>query len=148
LLLPTINHLYSLKINPAYTSFWGEQKQFFQENAQDNILVGNASQFKSIWSNPYFREVEQHNLSIYPLGWYTFSPYWIERGVLLGINDIAIGKALLGNSNLLWVSDEIIAKDVIDLISNQNSIDVEFKKLSSISFDFGEYNIYSIVKNR
>jgi hypothetical protein len=148
LLLPTINHLYSLKINPAYTSFWGEQKQFFQENAQDNILVGNASQFKSIWSNPYFREVEQHNLSIYPLGWYTFSPYWIQRGKLLGINDIAIGKELLVNSNLLWVSDDIIVKDVIDLISKQSSIDVESKKLSSKTFDYGEYNIYSIVKKR
>ena len=148
LLWPTINHLYSLKINPAYTSFWGEQKQYFQENAQDKILVGNASQFKSIWSNPYSREVQQHNLSIYPLGWYTFSPYWIERGKLLGINEIAIGKALFVNSNLLWVSDDIIAKNVIDLISKQNSIEVEFEKLSSISFDYGDYNIYSIVENR
>jgi hypothetical protein len=148
LLWPTINHLYSLKINPAYTSFWGEQKQFFQETAQDKILIGNASQFKSIWSNPYYLKDKKHNLSIYPLGWYTFSPYWIQRGKLLGINNIAIGNELLVNSNLLWISDDIIAKDVIDLISEQNSIDVEFKKLNSKSFDYGEYNIYSIVKKR
>jgi hypothetical protein len=148
LLWPNINHLYSLKINPAYTSFWGEQKQFFQETAQDKILVGNASQFKSIWSNPYYRIDHQSKLKIYPLGWYTFSPYWIQRGRLLGIKDIAIGKELLVNSNLLWVSDDIIAKDVIDLISIQNSTDVEFKKLNSKSFDYGEYNIYSIVKKR
>jgi len=148
LLWPNINHLYSLKINPAYTSFWGEQKQFFQETAQDKILVGNASQFKSIWSNPYYRIDHQSKLKIYPLGWYTFSPYWIQRGRLLGIKDIAIGKELLVNSNLLWVSDDIIAKDVIDLISIQNSTDVEFKKLNSKSFDYGEYNIYSISKKR
>ena len=148
LLWPSINHLYSLKINPAYTSFWGEQKQFFRETAQDKILVGNASQFKSIWSNPYHRKDQQSNLTIYPLGWYTFSPYWIQRGRLLGIEDIAIGKELLVNSNLLWVSDDIIVKDVIDLISEQNSIDVDFKKLNSKSFDYGEYNIYSIVKKR
>ena len=148
LLWPSINHLYSLKINPAYTSFWGEQKQFFRETAQDKILVGNASQFKSIWSNPYSRKDQQSNLTIYPLGWYTFSPYWIQRGRLLGIEDIAIGKELLVNSNLLWVSDDIIVKDVIDLISEQNSIDVDFKKLNSKSFDYGEYNIYSIVKKR
>jgi hypothetical protein len=110
--------------------------------------VGNASQFKSIWSNPYSQKDQQNNLSIYPLGWYTFSPYWIERGKLLGINEIAIGKALFVNSNLLWVSDDIIAKNVIDLISKQNSIEVEFEKLSSISFDYGDYNIYSIVENR
>jgi len=148
LLWPNINHLYSLRINPAYTSFWGEQKLFFQETAQDKILVGNASQFKSIWSNPYYRIDHQSKLKIYPLGWYTFSPYWIQRGRLLGIKDIAIGKELLVNSNLLWVSDDIIAKDVIDLISIQNSTDVEFKKLNSKSFDYGEYNIYSIVKKR
>jgi hypothetical protein len=148
LLWPSIRHLYTLKINPAYTSFWGEQKQFFRETAQNKILVGNASQFKSIWSNPYSQKDQQNNLSIYPLGWYTFSPYWIQRGKLLGINDIAIGKELLVNSNLLWVSDDIIVKDVIDLISKQSSIDVESKKLSSKAFDYGEYNIYSIVKKR
>ena len=148
LLWPSIRHLYTLKINPAYTSFWGEQKQFFRETAQNKILVGNASQFKSIWSNPYSQKDQQNNLSIYPLGWYTFSPYWIQRGKLLGINDIAIGKELLVNSSLLWVSDDIIVKDVIDLISKQSSIDVESKKLSSKTFDYGEYNIYSIVKKR
>jgi hypothetical protein len=148
LLWPSIRHLYTLKINPAYTSFWGEQKQFFRETAQNKILVGNASQFKSVWSNPYSQKDQQNNLSIYPLGWYTFSPYWIQRGKLLGINDIAIGKELLVNSNLLWVSDDIIVKDVIDLISKQSSIDVESKKLSSKAFDYGEYNIYSIVKKR
>ena len=148
LLWPSIRHLYTLKINPAYTSFWGEQKQFFRETAQNKILVGNASQFKSVWSNPYSQKDQQNNLSIYPLGWYTFSPYWIQRGKLLGINDIAIGKELLVNSSLLWVSDDIIVKDVIDLISKQSSIDVESKKLSSKTFDYGEYNIYSIVKKR
>ena len=148
LLWPSIRHLYTLKINPAYTSFWGEQKQFFRETAQGKILVGNASQFKSIWSNPYSQKDQQNNSSIYPRGWYTFSPYWIQRGKLLGINDIAIGKELLVNSNLLWVSDDIIVKDVIDLISKQSSIDVESKKLSSKTFDYGEYNIYSIVKKR
>jgi hypothetical protein len=148
ILLPSINHLYSLRINPAYTSFWGQQKLFYEKVAGSKVLVGNASQFKSIWSNPYLKRTENTNLSIYPLGWYTFSPYWIQRGKLLGINNIAIGNELLVNSNLLWVSDDIIAKDVIDLISEQNSIDVEFKKLNSKSFDYGEYNIYSIVKKR
>jgi hypothetical protein len=148
LLWPNINHLYSLKINPAYTSFWGEEKQFLQDTAQGKVLVGNASQFKSIWSSPYDRIDQQSKLKIYPLGWYTFSPYWIQRGRLLGIRNIEIGKELLVNSNLLWVSDDIIAKDIINLISKQNSIEVEFEKLNSKSFDYGEYNIYSISKKR
>jgi hypothetical protein len=148
LLLPSINHLYSLKINPAYTSFWGEQKLFFEKAAGSKVLVGNASQFKSIWSNPYLNKTENTNLSIYPLGWYTFSPYWIQRGKLLGMNESAVGYQLVDNPNLLWVSDDVIVKDLVTLISTQKSSQIDFRKLDSKSFDYGEYNIYSIVEKR
>jgi hypothetical protein len=148
LLLPSINHLYSLKINPAYTSFWGEQKLFFEKAAASKVLVGNASQFKSIWSNPYLEKSEKTRLSIYPLGWYTFSPYWIQRGKLLGINETAVGYQLVDNPNLLWVSDDVIAKDLVSLISKQKSSQIDYRKLDSKSFDYGEYNIYSIVEKR
>jgi hypothetical protein len=148
ILLPSINHLYYLKINPAYTSFWGEQKLFFEKAAGSKVLVGNASQFKSIWSNPYLNKTENTNLSIYPLGWYTFSPYWIQRGKLLGINESAVGYQLVENPNLLWVSDDVIVKDLVTLISTQKSSQIDFRKLDSKSFDYGEYNIYSIVEKR
>ena len=148
LLLPSINHLYSLKINPAYTSFWGEQKLFFEKAAASKVLVGNASQFKSIWSNPYSKKSEKTRLSIYPLGWYTFSPYWIQRGKLLGMNETAVGYQLVDNPNLLWVSDDVIVKDLVSLISKQKSSKIDYRKLDSKSFDNGEYNIYSIVEKR
>jgi hypothetical protein len=148
ILLPSINHLYYLKINPAYTSFWGEQKLFFEKAAGSKVLVGNASQFKSIWSNPYLNKTENTNLSIYPLGWYTFSPYWIQRGKLLGLNESAVGYQLVDNPNLLWVSDDVIVKDLVTLISTQKSSQIDFRKLDSKSFDYGEYNIYSIVEKR
>jgi hypothetical protein len=148
ILLPSINHLYYLKINPAYTSFWGEQQLFLEKAAGDKVLVGNASQFKSIWSNPYLNKKENTNLSIYPLGWYTFSPYWIQRGKLLGMNETAVGYQLVDNPNLLWVSDDVIVKDLVTLISTQKSSQINFRKLDSKSFDYGEYNIYSIVEKR
>jgi hypothetical protein len=148
LLLPSINHLYYLKINPAYTSFWREQKLFFEKAAASKVLVGNASQFKSIWSNPYLEKSEKTRLSIYPLGWYTFSPYWIQRGKLLGMNETAVGYQLVDNPNLLWVSDDVIVKDLVSLISKQKSSQIDYRKLDSKSFDYGEYNIYSIVEKR
>jgi hypothetical protein len=147
ILLPSINHLYSLKINPAYTSFWGQQKLFYEKVAGSKVLVGNASQFKSIWSNPYLKRTENTNLSIYPLGWYTFSPYWTQRGKLFGINESAIGHQLVDNPNLLWVSDDEVVKDLIALISTQKSSQIDFEKLDSISFDYRDYNIYSLVEN-
>jgi hypothetical protein len=148
LLWPSINHLYSLKINPAYSSFWRDQKMFFQEIAEDKVLVGNASQFKSIWSNPYFKNNSPSDLSIYPLGWYTFSPYWIQRGKLLGVNEKSVGKEFLDNSDIYWVSDEAIVNDLVDLVSKEYSAAVGYKKIGSRSFDYGEYNIYSIVEKR
>jgi hypothetical protein len=147
ILLPSINHLYSLRINPAYTSFWGQQKLFYEKVAGSKVLVGNASQFKSIWSNPYLKRTENTNLSIYPLGWYTFSPYWTQRGKLFGINESAIGHQLVDNPNLLWVSDDEVVKDVIALLSTQKSSQIDFEKLDSISFDYRDYNIYSLVEN-
>jgi hypothetical protein len=147
ILLPSINHLYSLKINPAYTSFWGQQKLFYEKVAGSKVLVGNASQFKSIWSNPYLKRTENTNLSIYPLGWYTFSPYWTQRGKLFGINESAIGHQLVDNPNLLWVSDDEVVKDLIALISTQKSSQIDYEKLDSISFDYRDYNIYSLVEN-
>jgi hypothetical protein len=148
LLWPSINHLYSLKINPAYTSFWREQRMFFREIAEDKVLVGNASQFKSIWSNPYFKNNSPSDLSIYPLGWYTFSPYWIQRGKLLGVNEKSVGKEFLDNSDIYWVSDEAIVNDLVDLVSKEHSAAVGYKKIGSRSFDYGEYNVYSIVEKR
>ena len=147
ILTPSIKHLYFLKINPAYTSFWGEQKLFFEKAAGSKVLVGNASQFKSIWSNPYLK-ADKNNLSIYPLGWYTFSPYWTQRGKLLGINESSVGYQLVDNPNLLWVSDDVIVKDLVALLSRQTSTQIDFRKLDSKSFDYGDYNIYSIVEKR
>ena len=148
ILWPTAKHLYTLKINPAYTSFWSEQKLFFEENAKERILIGNASQFKSIWSNPYRKQLEGNKILNYSLGWYTFSPYWYERGELLGLNTNSIIEELASNPKVVWVSDEQNVLDVIALISRQKSVDLEYQVLGTKTFDFGDYNIYSLIKKR
>jgi len=148
ILWPTVKHLYTLKINPAYTSFWSEQRLFFEENAKERILIGNASQFKSIWSNPYKKQLEGNKILNYSLGWYTFSPYWYKRGEFLGLNSNSIIEELASNPKVVWVSDEQTVLDVIALISRQKSVDLEYKLLGTKTFDFGDYNIYSLIKKR
>ena len=148
ILWPTAKHLYTLKINPAYTSFWSEQRIFFEDNAKERILIGNASQFKSIWSNPYRKQSEGNKILNYSLGWYTFSPYWYERGELLGLNTNSIIEELASNPKVVWVSDEQNVLDVIALISRQKSVILEYQVLGTKTFDFGDYNIYSLIKKR
>jgi hypothetical protein len=148
ILWPTAKHLYTLKINPAYTSFWSEQRIFFEDNAKERILIGNASQFKSIWSNPYRKQSEGNKILNYSLGWYTFSPYWYERGELLGLNTNSIIEELASNPKVVWVSDEQNVLDVIALISRQKSVILEYQVLGTKTFDFGDYNIYSLNKKR
>jgi hypothetical protein len=147
ILWPTARHLYTLKINPAYTSFWSEQRLFFEENAKERILIGNASQFKSIWENPYKKPSEEKRILNYSLGWYTFSPYWYKRGELLGLNTSLIIDELTNNPKVVWVSDEQNLLDVISLISQQKSINLDYKVLGTKSFDYRDYNIYTLTIN-
>jgi hypothetical protein len=64
------------------------------------------------------------------------------------MNESAVGYQLVDNPNLLWVSDDVIVKDLVSLISKQKSSQIDYRKLDSKSFDYGEYNIYSIVEKR
>ncbi len=144
ILWPTVKHVYSIKINPAYTSFWTEQRLFFEEIAQDRVLIGNASQFKSIWDNPYKNPSEEKKIHNFSLGWYTFSPYWYKRGELLGLNASLIINELTTNPKVVWVSDEQNLVDVIAIISQQKSINLEYRVLGTKNFDYSDYNIYSL----
>lgn len=144
-LLPSFTHIYQLKKNPAYTSFWSEQRKLLQSFGKDVVFVGNASQFKSVWSNPYVSDQSSSLTQVFPLGWYTFSPYWLERGKLLGVENISIGHEMLHNSRIIWLSDETTLGDVIEVISKKENVKLNYKELGSLNFDFGNYNLYQLL---
>jgi hypothetical protein len=144
-LLPSFTHIYQLKKNPAYTSFWSEQRKLLQSFGKDVVFVGNASQFKSVWSNPYVSDQSSSLTQVFPLGWYTFSPYWLERGKLLGVENISIGREMLHNSRIIWLSDETTLGDVIEVISKKENVKLNYKELGSLNFDFGNYNLYQLL---
>ncbi len=141
---PSFKHTYNLKRNPAYTSFWSEQKKLLLGLDRESVFVGNASQFKSVWSNPYTSDQESELIKIHPLGWYTFSPYWHERGKLLGINSQSIGNELGNNPKIIWISDKTILGDVLEIISKQEGINLIQKEIATQNFDFGDYNLYQL----
>jgi hypothetical protein len=145
-LFPGFRYLYLQKSTPPYTSFWSEQKIFLKGISPDKVLIGNASQFKSIWSNPYISNKDLNNLNIYALGWYTFSPYWFQRGENLGIDGKNLGMEIATNPKAIWFSDDTITNDLIKLIFDKLQIEIKSNKIGSKIFDYGEYSAYSFVR--
>ena len=136
------DQLYFFKRNPAFRSFWGEQYEFLKSLGSNKILIGNASQFKSIWTDPYIRNESLVNLNIISTGWYTFSPYWNRRVETYGISSANLGDSLINNSNTLWMSDDENTKVIVEAIYERNGYKPDVEKIGSLVFDQGEYAAY------
>ena len=134
--------MFSLRKNPAYVSFWSEQKSSLLQINRGKVLIGNASQIKSIWSNPYIVNQEIRQLNFLPLGWYTFSPYWIKRAEMLGLNNKSVITEFNMNPNLYWLSDDEYTQYLIDLNFDLYGIKLIPRKVLNKTFDFGDYSVY------
>ena len=134
--------MFILRSNPAYLSFWSEQKISLLDVNKNNILIGNASQVKSIWSNPYTVNKELRELNFLPLGWYTFSPYWNKRAEKLGIESKSILSEFNKNPNYYWLSDDEYTGYLIKFNLEINGINLKAEKISTKTFDFGDYSVY------
>ena len=128
--------------NPAYLSFWSEQKISLLEINKNKILIGNASQVKSIWSNPYTVNKESRELNFLPLGWYTFSPYWNIRAEKLGLESKSILIELNRNPNCYWLSDDEYTGYLINFNLEINGTALKSEKILNKTFDFGDYSVY------
>ena len=134
--------MFSLRSNPAYFSFWSEQKISLREINKNKILIGNASQVKSIWSNPYTIDKELRELNFLPLGWYTFSPYWNKRAEKLGLASKSILLELNKNPNCYWLSDDEYTSYLINFNLEINGTELKADKIFNKTFDFGDYSVY------
>ena len=134
--------MFSLRSNPAYFSFWSEQKISLREINKNKILIGNASQVKSIWSNPYTIDKELRELNFLPLGWYTFSPYWNKRAEKLGLASKSILLELNKNPNCYWLSDDEYTSYLINFNLEINGTELKTDKIFNKTFDFGDYSVY------
>lgn len=136
------NKMYELRKNPAYVSFWSEQKNSLLQINSGKILIGNASQVKSLWSNPYIINEEIRRLNFLPLGWYSFSPYWNKRAEIIGLKNKSILTEFNENSNLYWLSDDEYTQYLIEFNFELNGIKLIPKKVLNKTFDFGDYSVF------
>ena len=130
------------KTNPAYRSFWGEQSAFLMSLGSNKILIGNASQFRTMWSDPYTTNVSFNNLQIMQTGWYTFSPYWNNKAIKLGLNPDNLIKSLIDNPDAIWMSDDEYTKVISEAIKSMTGNNPEVEKIGSVIFDQAEYAAY------
>ena len=136
------NQSFFFKTNPAYRSFWGEQSAFLQSLGSNKILIGNASQFRTMWSDPYKTNVSLNNLQILQTGWYTFSPYWNNKARNLGLNPDNLIKSLLDNPDTIWMSDDEYTKVISEAIQSMTGNYPKVEKIGSVIFDQAEYAAY------
>ena len=136
------NQSFFFKTNPAYRSFWGEQSAFLLSLGSNKILIGNASQFRTMWSDPYTTNVSFNNLQIMQTGWYTFSPYWNNKARKLGLNPDNLIKSLLDNQDTIWMSDDEYTKVISEAIQSMTGNNPEVEKIGSVFFDQAEYAAY------
>jgi hypothetical protein len=136
------NQSFFFKTNPAYRSFWGEQSAFLMSLGSNKILIGNASQFRTMWADPYTTNVSFNNLQIMQTGWYTFSPYWNNKAIKLGLNPDNLIKSLIDNPDTIWMSDDEYTKVISEAIQSMTGNNPEVEKIGSVIFDQAEYAAY------
>ena len=139
--------IYNLRINPAYRSFWSEQRISLLALNEGKIFIGNASQVKSVWSNPYKINTVLRELNYLPLGWYTFSPYWNKRAHNLGLIGNSVLNNINSNQNIYWLSDDEYTNYLINHNNDLNGIKLIPTKVMTKTFDFGEYSVYRFTRS-
>jgi hypothetical protein len=108
----------------------------------NKILIGNASQFRTMWADPYTTNVSFNNLQIMQTGWYTFSPYWNNKAIKLGLNPDNLIKSLIDNPDTIWMSDDEYTKVISEAIQSMTGNNPEVEKIGSVIFDQAEYAAY------
>ena len=136
------NQSFFFKTNPAYRYFRGEQSAFLMSLGSNKILIGNASQFRTMWSDPYTTNVSFNNLQIMQTGWYTFSPYWNNKAIKLGLNPDNLIKSLIDNPDTIWMSDDEYTQVISETIQSMTGNNPEVEKIGSVVFDQAEYAAY------
>jgi hypothetical protein len=142
------DQLYFFKRNPAFRSFWAEQYEFLRTLGSDKIIIGNASQFKSIWSDPYIRSDSLEELNIISTGWYSYSPYWIRRVEMYGLNSTNLGiYGIYSAVNTAAVTQTINANTISNLNATSVGSSAEVLGIWTPGTTGGKYQITNNLVN-
>lgn len=125
-------------------NIWSTQKTFYESFPSDSIFIGNASQFRNNWSNPYISTFEKVENQFFSLGWHNFSPYWIERATTLKLDPYNLIQSSIDQKNVYWVMDDAIFKKFLNFIDMNMYEYSKFEKIKSIDLVGTSYAVWKI----
>jgi hypothetical protein len=139
--IPQIRYL-DKKYSGANSIFWIKEQEILSQLPANSIFIGNASQFRNNWSNPYsVRQSEVEN-RIMTLGWHNYSPHWKTRAQRLGLDPENMWNSIINNKNVYFLSDEETFNFVRKYLEEQRIIYNNVEKVRSFDFVGNDYNIW------
>ena len=139
--VPQIQYL-NKKYAGANNVFWLTERDTLAEFPQNSIFVGNASQFRNNWTNPYLMQQSEVEERIFTLGWHNYSPHWKTRALKLGLNPENMWDSIINNKNVYFVSDRDTFNYVLEFLNNQRTYYKGVKNVRSIDFVGNDYSIW------
>ena len=132
------------KYSGANNVFWYLQKEFLKKFPEDSIFVGNASQFRNNWTNPYVISHDPIEDRIFSLGWHNFSPHWIKRGLILGLDPNNLTDSLIHDRRVYFVSDRDTFGSLQQYLVDKKIRFTQIETIDTLDFVGNDYTVYKI----
>ena len=139
--VPQIQYL-NKKYAGANNVFWLKERDTLSEFPPNSIFVGNASQFRNNWTNPYLMQQSEVEERIFTLGWHNYSPHWKTRASKLGLNPQNMWDSIINNKNVYFVSDKDTFNYILEFLNNQEILFKDVKNVRSIDFVGNDYSVW------
>ena len=123
---------------------WINQSKFYESFPKDSIFIGNASQFRNNWQNPYLNNFQVIEKRFFSLGWHNYSPFWLERAKGLNLDGEDLINSSINQSNVYWVSDESTFFSLIDFLRENKYNFSNYEKVKNIILANNDYIVWKI----
>jgi len=108
------------KVAGASNVFWLTESSYLSKFPKDSIFVGNASQFRNNWISPYKIEYFDVEKRIFSFGWHNFSPHWVKRAKIMGLEPNNIFNSVIHDPRVYWVADTESMEYIVSYMNEQN----------------------------
>jgi len=125
-------------------NIWITQSKFYESFPSDSIFIGNASQFRNNWQNPYLNDFKEIERRFFSLGWHNYSPLWLQRAENLNLTGNNLINSSISKPNVYWVSDEVTFNSLINFLDENRFKYSKFEKVKSIFLANNDYIVWKI----
>ena len=131
------------KVAGASNVFWLTESSYLSKFPKDSIFVGNASQFRNNWISPYKTEYFEVEKRIFTFGWHNFSPHWVKRAKIMGLEPNNIFNSVIHDPRVYWVADTESMEYIVSYMNEQNYKFSGPNIFGEIEYGGNEYNVWN-----